>query len=162
MRARFQPHHFYQVHVVWLKWGRARARKSDNCVRKATQSLTRIRTGNIGDFALIEAGIRVKHPELRAVHFRGANVGVGAQQNVFELSELLVGLLDGFLLGRLLLGHGVLGHIFLHGEHIVIVVDDGRGHRALARGSLLGRLVSLFHESHDWGRGGGEWVSGWW
>ena len=107
------------------------------------------RTGHVGDVALVQADVHVVYPELGAVHLSGPDVRVGAEQHVLELREFLVRLLHRLFLGRLL-GEGSR-RVLLGGEHIVVVIDDGRRRRcALARG-LLERLVGLLDERHACG-----------
>jgi len=110
-------------------------------------------TRHVSHVALGHPSFLVKDPQLGAVHLGGSNVCVGPEEHMLELGEFLVGLLDRLLLGRLLLGRGVVPHVLLGGEDVVFIVYNGLWRRRGALGSgLLQRLVSLLHERHGDGR----------
>ena len=68
-----------------------------------------VQAGRVGDFLLVDPfrdGVENEHG--LSEWFRGADVGIGTEQNVFQLGLLLVRFFDGFapLFGRCLVGFG--------------------------------------------------------
>lgn len=76
-----------------------------------------------------EVGVGVEDPEVLGVLFNGANVGVGAEEDVFELGLLLVHFFDGFAGGGVGRGVHVGGVAGLERASLV----DRHGRRFLLR-----------------------------
>ena len=108
-----------------------------------------VETGRVRDGAFDDpAGVGVEHEHGLGGRFGRADVGVGTEEDVFELRLLLVNLLDALLLvgrGRRLFGLGGSGNV-LDAHNVIVAVEVGEGIEGglllgwslLGSGSLLG------------------------